>query len=334
MFNASRIAALLRAAGLPWRHASELANVLGNRKQVLKTGGRLEQDTTPSDLSLVTPEARKHHLTNVDFLKGDPDYRAAQISESEASRTPEPDPAVKTLQAPQETDAAYNLLDGAFTRVVGAGGAVAVNVAVQGAGRAVFLDPPSNSLVGKTLRCEAGGAGQNLVRFFIDENGREVVFKLQLNTDTIPVVTAVRFAKGRGLVCTVQNATIFKPINGKPYEKVVPTISAPVVSSIVTEGSQQIANNAALDVLGASDRPPTTLAGGGGSLLLCYTGTGWSQGTSQTVPVYEGEPFFETATGDTVVAYNRYGNIGAGKFCSVALHTSGYYYVVAADCST
>lgn len=342
MFNASRIAALLRAAGLHWRHAAELGNVLGNKQQELKTGGRLEQDTTPDDLALVTPEARKHHLTNVDFRKGDPDYRAPQIAESEQSRTPQPDPTVKTEQAPQETETSYGLLDGAFTRVVAADGAVAVNMAVRGDGRAMFLDPASNSIVGKTLRCEAGGGGnaQNLVRFFIDENGRELVFKLQLNVERIPIVRSLRYAKGRGLVATIRTASVFvSPMDRQEEALVAPVISQDVVEAITTEGSGLVATNVAVDVFGVSDRPATPFAGSGSTIYLCLVSSSWAKGTSMTLQIYEGAPFAESPkllpSGDlaTVLAYNRYGNLPVGAFCSVALHTNGYYYVIAADCS-
>lgn len=338
MFDASRIAGILRTCGIPMRQAAELAGVLGGRKQKLKTGGGLEQDTTPRDLREVTPDARRHHLTNLDFRKGDPDYRPSKIDESERRRQAQPDPAVKTTPAPQETDSSYNLVDGAFTGVVAADGAVAVNLAVQGSGRAMMLDPPSNSIVGKTLRCEAGGGGgnQNLVRFFIDETGQEVVWKLMLAIDRIPIVTDIRYRRGRGIEYTRRTAAVFLD-PADPFErKVVPFKQQEVVSALDKNnaGTSLIATKIKVDVPATENFETDTFAfggAGGSKVRLCRTTSDWLKGTSATLPVYSGSPLFETATGEVVTAYNLIGKVLNNQWVFVAQADNMQYYLVEAE---
>jgi hypothetical protein len=320
------------------RQAAELAGVLGGRRQKLKTGGGLEQDTTPSDLREVTPSARRHHLTNLDFRRGDPDYRPSKIDDSERRRQAQPDPAIKTVSAPQETDSSYNLVDGAYTSVVAADGAVAVNLAVQGSGRAMMLDPPSNSIVGKTLRCEAGGGGanQNLVRFFIDETGQEVVWKLMLAIDRIPIVTDIRYRIGRGIEYTRRTAAVFLDPADQFERKVVPFKQQEVVSSLDKNDANTslIATKIKVDVPATENFETDTFSfGGSADAVLCKTTSAWAKGSSATPQIWAGVPGSETNTGTTISAYNRYASIPTGKFCTVMLHRSGYYYVIAAECS-
>lgn len=338
MFNSSRIAAILRAAGLPLRQASELANVLGGTSQKLKAGKDLEQDTTPSDLRDVTADARRHHLTAVDFRKGDPDYRPPKIGDSEARRVPQPDPSVKRQPAPQETDASYSLVDGAYTTAVAADGAVAVNLSVQGSGRAMMLDPPSNTIVGKTLRCEAGGGGSNqsLVRFFIEETGQEVVWKLQMNIARFPIVKSIRYDKGRGIVATLQRAAVFFDPMDKEEEQVIRSFEQEVVSSLDKNagGSDLIATKVLVDVLGTSNTEPDTFAfggAGGSKVRLCRTTSDWIKGTSATLPVYSGSPLLETATGEVVTAYNLIGKVLNNQWVFVAQADNMQYYLIEAE---
>ena len=71
-------------------------------------------------------------------------------------------------------------------------------------------------------------------------------------------------------------------------------------------------------------------------LRLCKTSSAFNKGTAATLDVWEnGTPPNETqTTGETISGVvNKYANIGANKFVSVALHGNGYWYVVAAECS-
>lgn len=325
MFGTSRIAAVLRAAGFPLRQAAELADVLGRKSQGLQTGGGLQQDTTPRDIRQVTPDARRHHLTNLDFRRGDPDYRHPKVDDSERRRSPEPDPAVKSEQAPQETDATYSVVDGAYTNVVGSGGAVAVNLSVTGSGRAMILDPAANHIVGKTLRCEAAGGGNNqsLVRFFIDETDQEVVWKLQLAIDRFPIVKKVRYDKGRGIVATVQTAAVFLDPTDREREEVIKVYEQEVVSALDPNvaGTDLIATKVKVDVLGTADEKPDrfTFGGAGSPVKLCKTmvplppytvpAPVWQKDEWADLPVYGGTPLYETPTGEVIRAYNKIGRV-------------------------
>jgi hypothetical protein len=337
MFNASRLAALMRSCGIPVRQATELANILGGTRQKLKTGGGLEQDTTPSDLREVTPDARRHHLTNVDFRKGDPDFRPSKIDESERRPQAQPDPAIKKSPAPQETDANYNLVDGSYTSVQPADGAVAVNLSVHGSGRAMMLDPPSNSIVGKTLRCEAGGGGSNqtLVRFFIDETGQEVVWKLMLAIERMQIVTDMRYRKGRGIEYTTRTAAVFIDPADPFQKKVVPFKPQEVVSNLDKNeaGTALIATRVKVEIPAVDTSTTDTFAfgGSGSKVRLCKTTSDWLKGTAATLPVYSGTPLSETVTGETVVAYNRIGKVLADQWVFVAQADNGQYYLVEAE---
>jgi hypothetical protein len=78
------------------------------------------------------------------------------------------------------------------------------------------------------------------------------------------------------------------------------------------------------------------LGSGRNSLRLCKTGsTAWSKDTIRTLDVWEnGTPGSESqTTGETVESVvNKYANLQANKFCSVAEHGNGVWYVVAAEC--
>lgn len=71
------------------------------------------------------------------------------------------------------------------------------------------------------------------------------------------------------------------------------------------------------------------------AMRLCKTTAAFNKGTIATLNVWEdGTPPSETQTsGETVEdVINKYANIKTGKFCSVALHGNGRWYVVAAEC--
>lgn len=68
---------------------------------------------------------------------------------------------------------------------------------------------------------------------------------------------------------------------------------------------------------------------------LCKTSTAFNKGATATLDVWEaGTPPSEgQATGQSVAnVVNKFANIAAFKFVSVAMHGNGYWYVVAAEC--
>jgi hypothetical protein len=68
---------------------------------------------------------------------------------------------------------------------------------------------------------------------------------------------------------------------------------------------------------------------------LCKTSAAFNKGATATLDVWEaGTPPSEgQATGQSVVGVvNKFANIAAFKFVSVAMHGNGYWYVVAAEC--
>ena len=337
MFKSSQIAAILKRAGIPPQHAVALGNLLGNTQQKTTAGPEAEQDTTPRDMRSVTPDARRHHLTNLDFRRGDPDHHSNKIDDSESKREPQPDPAVKRNPAPQETEASYCIVDGKYTQVAPDGESVAIDLAVQGNGRAMMLDPPSNSIIGKTLRCEAGGGGanQSLVRFFIDETGQEIVWKLQLNIERFPIVRDIQYKRGRGIEYTVQTAAVFFDPTDRPQQKLIRTYEQEVVADLDKNvaGTDLIATKVKVDVLDTKTLQPDTFTfgGGDGKVRLCKTAADWTKGTSATLAVYAGTPLAEAATGESITAYNLIGKVLSGQWVFCAKADNGFYYLIEAE---
>lgn len=70
--------------------------------------------------------------------------------------------------------------------------------------------------------------------------------------------------------------------------------------------------------------------GGGGGILSKTTDT-WAIATSQQLCVYSGDPPDETATSQTVTAWNKFSEIPAGKWVFLS-RANGHWYVVAAEC--
>ena len=89
---------------------------------------------------------------------------------------------------------------------------------------------------------------------------------------------------------------------------------------------------------GNRDIPPVQFrdAGGDGDepLRLCKTTAAWNKNTVATLNVWEdGTPPNESqTTGQTIEAVNKFANVAADKFCSVALHANGRWYLIAAEC--
>jgi len=73
-------------------------------------------------------------------------------------------------------------------------------------------------------------------------------------------------------------------------------------------------------------------ASGGLGAVLGKTSSAWSKGSSASIAVYSGTAGAETATGDTITAFNKFAAIASGKFVAL-LPIGSSYYVVAAECS-
>lgn len=89
---------------------------------------------------------------------------------------------------------------------------------------------------------------------------------------------------------------------------------------------------------GSRDMPGIRFRDVGGDespLRLCKTSAAFNKGSTATLNVWEaGTPPNETQTSGATVdsVINKYANIAAGKWVSVALHGNGRWYVVAAEC--
>lgn len=191
--QAGQIANALKAAGLSPDAAQKIAAILGNGVQNLIRTNPETVDLTPAALKYVTPERRTYQLPGLDFRQGDPDYRPQQFETSEERPTPKQAQTVRREPAPQATQATYRVKGGKFTDAKGTGDAVQVDLKVSGAGRGALIDQQSNSIIGKDFRCESDSD----LRFFIEETGTELVWKLQLDSflsglgTEIEVVTSV-----------------------------------------------------------------------------------------------------------------------------------------------
>jgi hypothetical protein len=127
----------------------------------------------------VTPDARKYTLPNLDFKEGDPYHTPPRIPPSEERPEPEQPPTVQIAYAPQQVNnIAFNVAPGGFANAVPRGKAVEVGMRVKGPDRSVAtIDTVSSSLVGKRIRAEADA--RTGLRFFIEDTGQELVWKLQ-----------------------------------------------------------------------------------------------------------------------------------------------------------
>lgn len=176
--QAGQLANALKAAGLRPDAAHQIAAILGNGVQNLVRTNPESVDLTPQSLRYVTPDVRKYELQGLDFRQADPDYRPYQLETSEERPSPKQASSVRSDPAPQKTQATYRVKGGKFTEARGTGEAVQVDLKVAGNGRVALLDPQSNTIVGKNLRCETDASG---LRFFIEETGTELVWKLALS---------------------------------------------------------------------------------------------------------------------------------------------------------
>ena len=70
---------------------------------------------------------------------------------------------------------------------------------------------------------------------------------------------------------------------------------------------------------------------GGGSIRLAKTSSDWAKGSSMSLAVYGGTPGSETATGETVTAYNNFGKVLSGKWVMIGEDPDGNNYLIAPE---
>lgn len=174
----------LRKAGLSGEAATSIASILANSSQRMRSGP-VEVDTTPAGIRKVDSNSRKHYLTNIDFADGDPYHRKRRIKSTEERQRPEQASAVQSQSSPQATDAPFNVSSGSFTQARSLAGGVEVGLKISGTGSFLTQDQSSGTLVGKSLRAEAETGENGFLRFFIEEQAGEYVFKIQLDRDLL-----------------------------------------------------------------------------------------------------------------------------------------------------
>lgn len=201
--------AMIRA-GLRPDAASEIAYLLANPSQETLSGPQ-KIDTTPRNMRLVTPDARRYTLQNLDFRDADPDHRQQRTAMTEEREVPTPPSAIREVQSSQQTQSKFNVDTGGFTEARSSGDSVKVGLRVQGPDQSVAtIDKTGNSIVGKVVRAETDASG---LRFFIESSGQELVWKLQAGgsgeAGGIEVVTDVRLSSA-GLEITKQRVFVLK----------------------------------------------------------------------------------------------------------------------------
>ena len=70
---------------------------------------------------------------------------------------------------------------------------------------------------------------------------------------------------------------------------------------------------------------------GGGSVRLAKTSSDWAKGSSMSLAIYGGTPGSETATGETVTAYNNFGKVLSGKWVMIGENPEGQNYLIAPE---
>jgi hypothetical protein len=69
----------------------------------------------------------------------------------------------------------------------------------------------------------------------------------------------------------------------------------------------------------------------GGSVKLGKTSSEWAKDTSASIAIYGGSAGAETATGESVTAYNHFGKVLSGKWVMIGQTTSGVNYLIAPE---
>lgn len=226
MFSAQfgQLANALRAAGLSPDAANQVAAILGNSQQGAALGARSQVDLTPQSMRYVTPDIRRHQLPSLDFRQSDPDFRQLQFRASEERPVVQQAPTVRGDPAPQSTDSTFRVKGGNFLNAKGTGDSVQVDMKIEGTGRGALIDHQSGSIVGKDYRCEADDSG---LRFFIEETGTELVWKLMLKEflaragEPVDVVTGVALTH-EGLTMSLRTVRVLA-FEGEERQSVIPT---------------------------------------------------------------------------------------------------------------
>jgi hypothetical protein len=174
----------LRKAGLGTEAATNIAHVLADSAQKMRSGP-VEVDTTPPGIRSVDGNSRKHHLTNLDFVEGDPYHRKRRGRPTEDRPRPIQASALQSQPSPQTSDYPFNVSSGNFTEAKSSANGVEVGLRISGTGSFLTQDQSSGSLVGKSLRAEADTGANGFLRFFIEEQAGEYVLKIQLDRDLL-----------------------------------------------------------------------------------------------------------------------------------------------------
>lgn len=257
-----QIRGALVAAGLPAAAATQISNVLSNCAQTLRHTGRIEVDRTPQNMRMVTPSIRKHSLPNLDFPQADPYYAEPLTEPSEDRPIPKPEPAVESTASSEQAtrNSTFHVAGGPYTSAQGAGDIVQVGLRVQGFGRVATLDPPSNSIVGKSLRAASNAGDSGLIRFFVEETGQEIVFNLQLqNVEAVEVLTDVHYEEGVGLVLQYRRVYAWRDPNSLPRTRTIPVSQMDVVEDVrLDAGGLNVLRSQAV-VLGTGETAPSII---------------------------------------------------------------------------
>lgn len=164
----------LQRAGLNPSAASEIARILSNPQQELRTGP-IKQDLTPRNMRQVRRDDRLT-LPGLDQRDDDPYYRRQVNPTSEERYTPTPTSAVTGTAAPQQTEDAAGTVAGQFIETSPDGEAAKISLRLNGEeGGIVTAQYSDGSLRSKAFRAESDAGS---LRFSIEDYGSEIVWKL------------------------------------------------------------------------------------------------------------------------------------------------------------
>lgn len=169
-----------RKAGLSGDAAVRIAQILSNSAQPMRSGP-VEVDTTPSGMRKVDGSRRKHQLTSLDFRDGDPYHRKKKLQRTEDRPRPTQASAIQSAHPPQSSDKPFNVSPGSFAETRSMADGVELGLRVAGTGPFLTQDQASGTLIGKSLRAEADAGENGFLRFFVEEQAGEYVFRLQID---------------------------------------------------------------------------------------------------------------------------------------------------------
>ena len=219
--QAQQLASALKSAGIRPDAAQQIAAILGNGVQTLVRTNPETIDTTPPQLKFVDPDTRRYQLQGLDFRQADPDFRPTRLSPAEGRQEQTQQSNQSTATAPQRTDKPFAVAPGRFMDVKSGADKTQIDLRVTGNGRVALIDSQANSLVGKGMRCESDASG---LRFFVEETGTEIVFKLGLGeylqnfgTQEFTVVTNLALTN-QGLLATTARVRVLSAVEGETIQ--------------------------------------------------------------------------------------------------------------------